>query len=307
MNKIKLKNFIGQSKITSNLNIYIKSCEKQGKQLDHILLNGSPGLGKTTLAHIIANEMKCKIHSIHAGNLRYQSDVLTVLTKIKERDILFLDEIHSLEPKIEEMFYSALESNYIDVILGRDISAKPIRLKLPSFTMIGATTKLGELSKPLIDRFGIKFSFNTYSEDEITKILLINSKKGEINISEDVCNTISKYSRHTPRIAKTLLNRIYDHALFENKSEITSKDIYRYVKKIGIYKYGLYNEEIIYLKALYNSKYALGVESIAMMIDRPIKTIINNIEPYLIQENLIIKTSKGRKITEKGSLIFSES
>lgn len=302
----KLKDFIGQNEITDNLKVYIGACKKEDKVLDHCLLYGSPGLGKTSLANLIANELKVKIHSIHAGNLKYTSDVLTILTKIKTGDVLFIDEIHSLDNKIEELFYSVMENNYIDVILGKDISAKPIRLTVPKFTLIGATTQLGLIAKPLIDRFSIKFSFKTYSINSITNILLKISKDSKILLSEDVCECIATCSKNTPRIAKSIYRRIYDHALFENKECISIRDCKRYLKKIGIFKLGLNETEVKYLKYLSQFNKSVGLELICMYLNQPINTIKTNIEPYLVQSNLIVRTPSGRRLSSRGLSYLKE-
>lgn len=302
----RLQDFIGQKKITNNLKIYIWAAIKEGRQLDHCILFGSPGLGKTTLAHLIAKELKVNIHSIHAGNIRFTSDILTLLTKLKKGDVLFIDEIHSLDNKIEEMFYSVMENNYLDIILGKDISAKPIRLNIPSFTLIGATTELGAINKPLLDRFGIKLFFDRYSDDDITKILLKHSKNSNIEVSEGACKVIASCSRGTPRVAKTLLKRCIDHSLYKQKNSIDDKDSIKYLHAVGVAKSGINENEYKYLKCLSTHNKYIGLESIAMFIDMPINTIKQNVEPYLIQSGFVQRTLNGRKITKKGMTLIND-
>lgn len=297
-----LNEFIGQSKIKNVLEISINSAKKRKKQLDHVLISGMQGMGKTTLANIIAYELGNKIKFAQGPQLEKKSDILTLLASISEGNIIFIDEIHGINKNIEELIYSAMEDGIIDVILGPDGDSKVIRMKLPSFTLIGATTKLSKISTPLRDRFGIILRIPHYTLDEVKEIVLKNANILNIDIAENSAIEIASHSRKNPRVAIHLLKRSLDYALSLEKETIDAETIESTFSGLGIYKFGLTETHITYLKLLserYGKKYC-SLELIAGLLSENKDAIEHDIEPILIDLYLIDKTSRGRTITIEG-------
>ncbi|TPI01587.1 Holliday junction branch migration DNA helicase RuvB [Mycoplasma struthionis] len=296
------EDFIGQNKITSTLKVMLNAAKAQKKPVDHILFYGPPGLGKTSLAKIIANETNSKIIYVQGPMLEKKSDILTLFSSINENDIIFIDEIHGINKNIEEMLYSALEDKVIDVVLGVDGDKKIMRMQLKNFSLIGATTKFQNISKPLKDRFGYVGKLLPYEENEIEKIIEKSALRNKINIDNQAINFIAKHSRQTPRIANNLLKRVNDFAIYSNEKIINLKTVKETFKYLDIYLYGLYIPQIEYLKTLnltFNKKTA-SLEAISSIIKDDRYTIINEIEPLLLIHKLIEKTPRGRKITQEG-------
>ena len=296
------KEFIGQNKLKETLQVIINSSVKRKKQLDHILFYGNAGFGKTSLAHIIANTLDKKIRFVQGPLLEKKSDVLSLFCSIENGDLIFIDEIHGINKKIEEIFYSALEDYSIDIFIGPEGDQKLIRMKLPNFSLIGATTFFSKVSQPLKDRFGYIAKFDSYNLKNIYKIIRNSSKKLKIKIDKESIEKISLYSRNVPRIANNLLKRTWDFAIDSNSEKVSLKIVDKTFKSIGLYKNGLNDMHINYLKNLYknfNQKH-VSLNLILGFLNEEKNNVEKEIEPILISLNLITKNSKGRKITSEG-------
>lgn len=291
-----LNEFVGQNNVKDNLAVFIKAALIREEVLDHVLLHGFPGLGKTTLAHIIAREMGSDIKTISGPSLEKPGDLASVLSSLSEGDILFIDEIHRMPTFLEEMLYPAMEDYYFDVIINNDGRSKSIRIDLPPFTLIGATTRSGDLSSPLRSRFGIECKLELYTEEEISSIIKRTSKVINTSIESEAALEIAKRSRKTPRIANKILKRVSDFSIVEKSECITIEDCFKSLEKLGIDKSGLNNLDIVYLNNLIN-KFGggpVGVETIASSMGESVRTIEESIEGYLMQEGFIKKTLRGR-------------
>ena len=300
-----LDEYIGQEQIKKNLKVFIKAAKKRNESLDHMLFFGPPGLGKTTLANIIANEMNANIKTISAPMLEKSGDLAAILTNLEEGDILFIDEIHRLKASIEEILYSAMEDFRLDIVIGSGPAAQTIKIDIAKFTLIGATTRAGMLSNPLRDRFGMSFRLNFYNEKELALIIKLAAKKLNFDIKEDAAIEIAKRSRATPRIALRLLKRIRDFAQVENK-KIIDKKIAKYgLDELGINEYGFDELDIKFLKLLIEAKKPLGLSTIAAALSEDEDTIEEVIEPFLISNGFIEKTPKGRIATRKAYEILN--
>ena len=294
--------FVGQEQIINNLKVYIKAAKMKDTSLDHTLLVGHAGAGKTSLAYIIAKELGQKIIVINANSIEKPKDIIIALSKLNEGNILFIDEIHALNKNTEEVLYSAMEDFYINLNIKNDTKKDILKYELPPFTLIGATTKVEELSKPLLDRFSITFNLVRYTYKDISKILFNISKRLDFNYTNDALDKISSVSRLIPRIAINYLKRINDYALTNNIKLIDKDFAINVLDKLGIKKYGLNNLDIRYLKMLhyeYKDK-PIGINTISSYLNENIKTIEDMVEKYLIEISFIRKTSKGRLITNKG-------
>ncbi|MDC8918128.1 Holliday junction branch migration DNA helicase RuvB [Metamycoplasma hyosynoviae] len=294
--------FIGQSKLKETLKVMISSSQKLHQPIDHILFYGPPGLGKTTLAKIISNETKRNITYVQGPLIERKSDLLTMLSSIKENDIVFIDEIHGINKNIEELLYSALEDGVVDVVIGVDGDKRIMRMRLNKFSLIGATTKFNLVSKPLKDRFGYIGKLKNYTDKEIEKIIFNSAIRNNIKIDDASIAEIARHSRQTPRIANNLLKRVYDFTLYENKPQITLQLVKKAFEHIGIYEFGLYSTQIDYLKTLhevFNDSYA-SIETIGSIVRDDRNTIINEIEPLLLYYKFIEKSPRGRRITQRG-------
>jgi len=295
----KWDNFIGQEQIKENLKIFISSSKKRKKSLDHILFFGPPGLGKTTLAHIVANELNSNIFTLNAPMIQNTIEIISVISKLEENDVLFIDEIHRLPMNIEEILYTAMEDNKIDIVFGQGFQKEAMTIELPPFTLIGATTLDGMISKPLKDRFGIDFQLQRYNENELIQVIENYIKSEGLNISKAASKKIASYSRGTPRIALQISKRIIDYSIFYNETKISINSTNIGLKKLGYFEYGLKSIDIKYLKILINSK-KIGINNISKSLMESIINIENNIEPYLINLGFVIRENTGRIITQKG-------
>ena len=295
----KLEDYIGQDKIKENLKIYIEAAKQRGEPLDHTLLYGPPGLGKTTLSAIIANEMGANIRITSGPAIEKQGDLAALLTNLNPGDVLFIDEIHRLNRSVEEILYPAMEDFSLDIIIGKGPSARSIRLDLPKFTLIGATTKAGSLSSPLRDRFGIINRLEMYSTEQLESIVKRSASILNIEITDKGAREIASRSRGTPRIANRLLKRVRDFAQVKNDGVITDEIADLALNSLEVDKIGLDNNDIRYLENIIK-KFAggpVGLDTIASLIGEDVDTVEDVIEPYLMQIGFINRTPRGRSVT----------
>lgn len=298
----KLKDYIGQDKVKENMKIYIEAAKKRGEPLDHVLLYGPPGLGKTTLANIISNEMNSNIKITSGPAIEKPGDLAALLTGLNEFDVLFIDEIHRLNKSVEEILYPALEDYTLDIIIGKGPEAKSIRIDLPKFTLIGATTRAGSLTTPLRDRFGIIHRLELYSVENLSKIVKRSAKILNIEIDDTSCMEIARRSRGTPRIANRLLKRVRDYAIVIGDGEINLELTKHALNRLEIDDIGLDDIDRKILKTMITT-YAgkpVGIETIATTIGEEIETVEDVYEPYLIQIGFIARTPRGRIVTPLG-------
>lgn len=296
------ENFIGQKKLIQTIQILIASSRKRHHSLDHILFYGPPGMGKTTLANIIANVMESKIKYIQGPLLEKKSDVLAMLANITKNSIIFIDEIHSINKNIEELLYSAMEEFVIDIQIGVDGENKIMRMKLPNFTLIGASTKLAQISTPLQNRFGLIAKMVEYSPTEIMEIIKNSAIKLKMNLDDKIVEYIANFTNKTPRIANNILKRIRDFALVLDVKTIDKKIVDQTLDSIGIYKQGLNETSIEYLQLLSSifKGRSVALDVICGILKENKQTLLHIIEPLLIEKNFLEKTPRGRKITKKG-------
>ncbi len=294
-----LGDFLGQKKLKENLAIFIDSAKKRNDTLDHALFYGPPGLGKTTLAQIIAHEMGVGFKSTSGPIISKSGDLAAILSNLQEGDVLFIDEIHRLNKNVEEVLYSAMEDYKLDIIIGEGVSARAIKIDLPKFTLAGATTRIGLIANPLRDRFGILTRIDFYNETELSQILLRDAAILKIAISDEGALEIAKRSRGTPRIAIRLLKRVRDFALAENLDKIEVKIADKALKRLEIDNVGLDSSDYRYLEfiAVNYRGGPVGIETIAAAICEERDTVEDAIEPYLIQQGFIEKTPRGRILT----------
>lgn len=294
-----LTEFVGQEHIKSNLAIFIKAAMVRQEPLDHTLFYGPPGLGKTSLASIIAKEMGVNFKSTSGPTLSKAADLAAILTNLQPNDVLFIDEIHRLNTNIEEILYPAMEDFFLDIIIGEGPAARSVRIDLPRFTLIGATTRLGLLSNPLRDRFGIPLRLNFYQPEELAKIIHRASDLIGTKVTADGAEEIAKRSRGTPRISLRLLKRVRDFAMVDNQAEITGSVADKALNRLEVDKVGLDSNDYRYLRFIcdnYNGG-PVGVETIAAALSEQKDAIEEAIEPYLIQIGLLQRTPRGRMIT----------
>jgi len=291
--------YIGQETIKNNLKVFIQAAKMRNEHLDHILFFGPPGLGKTTLAHIISNEMEANIKVIAAPMIEKSGDLAAILTNLQEGDILFIDEIHRLKSTIEEVLYPAMEDYRLDLVIGSGPAAQTIKIDIEKFTLIGATTRAGMLSNPLRDRFGMNFRLQFYNNDELAKIIQIAAQKLNKEIKIDSALEIAKRSRGTPRIALRLLKRVRDFSDVAGENEITLKTTRFALDQLGVNENGFDELDLNYLKLLCNAKKPLGLSTIGAALSEDEETIEDVIEPFLLANGYIERTARGRIATRK--------
>lgn len=297
-----LDDYVGQTEIKDNLRVFIKACKMRDEVLDHVLLYGPPGLGKTTLAHIIANEMGTNIRTATGPSIEKPGDLAAILSTLEPGDVLFIDEIHRIPRYIEEILYPAMEDFVLDIVMqNQDGTSRNLRIDLPPFTLVGATTRAGDISSPLRDRFGIINKLNYYTEDELFQIVKRTSNVLGMPIADDAAKELAKRSRKTPRIANRLFKRVRDFALVFEEDEITLETAQQSLKRLKVDDSGLDQTDIQYLEALitrFNGG-PVGAQTVATSIGEEITTIEDVAEPYLLQEGFIKRTPRGRVATEK--------
>ena len=296
-----LDEYVGQDKIKHNLKVFIEAAKMRDEPLDHVLLYGPPGLGKTTLAHIIANELGSNLKTATGPAIEKSGDLAAILSTLEPGDVLFIDEIHRIPSFVEEILYSAMEDFTINVVIGTEGKSRSIKIDLPPFTLVGATTRAGDLSSPLRDRFGIVNKLEYYTDEELASIVKRTSQVLNMKINDDAAMELAKRSRKTPRIANRLFKRVRDFALVEGDGLINLDITLNALDRLNVDTYGLDMIDIEYLKALINKFNGgpVGVETISTAIGEEISTIEDVVEPFLLQEGFIKRTRSGRVATEK--------
>ncbi len=297
----RLSEYNGQEKVKENLEVFIQAAKMRGEPLDHVLLHGPPGLGKTTLASVIANEMGVNMRITSGPAIEKQGDLVALLTNLQENDILFLDEIHRINRSVEEILYPAMEDFAIDIILGKGPSANSIRLDLPHFTLIGATTRSGQLSAPLRDRFGVTLRLELYSTEELCRIVERSAGILDIEIEPDGAREIASRSRGTPRVANRMLRRVRDFAQVRGSGIITQAIANEALNRLEVDKAGLDSVDRRMLRSiieLYNGG-PVGLEALAATINEEAVTLEDVYEPFLLQNGYLTRTMRGRCVTKK--------
>jgi Holliday junction DNA helicase RuvB len=296
-----LSQYIGQNEIKEMLHVYIQAAKKRVESLDHMLLYGPPGLGKTTLAFVTANELGVKMKVTSGPAIERSGDLAALLTSLEPGDVLFIDEIHRLPRQVEEVLYAAMEDYVLDIVIGKDHEARSIRIDLPPFTLVGATTRFGDLSAPLRDRFGVVFRLNYYNNEDLAVICKRTASVYGNAIDEEAIKSLSTRSRGTPRIVNRLFRRVRDFADMMNDGNVTGDITNRALLKLGIDPLGLDQTDYRYLEALI-TRYKggpAGLEAIAASISEEVTTVEDVYEPFLLQEGFISRTPRGRIATKK--------
>lgn len=297
--------YVGQDKIKRNLSVFIEAAKKRGESLDHILFFGPPGLGKTTLAHIIAHEMGASIKVTTAPMIEKAGDLAAILTNLNEGDILFIDEIHRLSSAVEEILYPAMEDFRLDIIIGSGPAAQTVKIDLPRFTLIGATTRAGMISKPLRERFGMSFWMQFYRIEELAEIVMLASVKLKKRCTQESAKEIAKRSRGTPRVALRLLRRVRDFAEVADKAQIELEQTLYALRELGVNDHGFDELDLRYLKLLVQNRgKPVGLSTIAAAMSEDEGTIEDVVEPYLLAHGYLERTARGRLATRQTYELF---
>lgn len=298
---LKLSEYIGQNKVKDNLKVFIKAAQMREEALDHVILHGPPGLGKTTLANIIAREMGGTLKITSGPAIEKAGDLASILTTLTDNDVLFIDEIHRLSRTVEEILYPAMEDFSLDIVIGKGAQAKSIRLDLAKFTLIGATTRIGLLTSPLRDRFGVQLSMEYYTNDELKEIIVRSARILDFDISAEGALSIAKRSRGTPRIANRLLKRVRDFSQVKGENIITAETAEAALKLLDVDEEGFDRIDRKILEAMvHNFKGGpVGAETLSFFIGEEVDTIVDVYEPYLLQKGFIMRTPRGRVVTDK--------
>lgn len=294
-----LTEFVGKPTLKQNLRTYLKASTINNEPLDHCLFYGLPGTGKTSLAFIIAHEQKANIKILQGSTIQKNLDIYNFALTIKDNDVVFIDEIHGINKACFELLYSLMEDFSMDITIGKDFNARTTRIKVPKFTLIGATTSLSKIPKPLEERFGIHFYFDDYSLEEIKTIIVNVLKKTKVELAEEEILAIANNSKGIPRNALTILSRVIDFKVVNKDASI--KQIF---KQIGIYENGLNNNDIKYLMCFKHGADTIGIKTLSQMTDFEIQFIEEKIEPYLFKNKYVVKTTHGRKILSEGLSII---
>ena len=305
----KIDEYIGQTEVKENMKIFIEAAKMRGESLDHVLLYGPPGLGKTTMAYIIANELGVNIKTASGPSIEKSGDLAAILSSLEPGDVLFIDEIHRMQRFIEEILYPAMEDFTLDIVIGSEGQTRNIKIDLPPFTLVGATTRAGDITNPLRDRFGIVNKLQYYTEEELTLIVKRTSNVLNFEIDDDAAVEIARRSRGTPRIANKLFRRVRDFALVENKDHIDIDITNKALDRLKIDKIGLDEtdkELILTIIDKFNGG-PVGIETLATSLGEETSTIEDMNEPYLIQIGLLKRTNRGRIATEKAYNYFGRN
>jgi Holliday junction DNA helicase RuvB len=301
-----LAEFAGQPALRDNLSVYISSARQQSAPLDHVLLHGPPGLGKTTLARIVANELGVNIRVVAAPAIGKPSDIVSVLVGLEPRDVLFVDEIHRLPPNVEEILYPVMEDFRLDIIVGDGSQSKAVSIDLPRFTLIGATTRSGNLTNPLRDRFGISFRLELYDDVEMASVIARAARKLSISLDAGAIAEIARRSRGTPRIGLRLLRRVRDFVIADGSSAVGEAGARDYLRRIGVDANGLDDADMRYMRSLVQrfASGPVGLATLAAALGDSADTIEEMLEPYLLRKGFIDRTPRGRVATASGMALF---
>ena len=293
--------YVGQKKVVDNINLMVMSANKRRTAMDHVLLSGPPGLGKTSLAMIIAKELGSELHVVSGPAIEKKGDLAAVLTNLNPKDVLFIDEIHRMHISVEEILYSAMEDFRLDILIGQGASARTMQIDLVPFTLIGATTRSGLLSNPLRDRFMAHLHFDFYSPEDIASILKTNARKMKISMDEPALLEVAGRSRGTPRIANRILRRVRDFALIHDHESVQEGDVQEALKLMDIDNLGLdsMDRKILRVISDYYSNGPVGIEALSATLGEDKQTIEEVYEPYLLKEGLLLRTPRGRVLSDK--------